>query len=123
MNTLLAPTLNNLHVAKSGLRNIDTSENTQGNIDNNHIYLRSFIDNFPSDAVGGSSKAKMAIRKVSIDWGDSTLVTTDIDGKKKFFRKRGWVGAFFAQARAKAGEMVSVDEVEPYSYRVSLIRR
>jgi len=40
-------------------------EITQGNIDNNHIYLRSFFDRFPEDAVGGSNRHEKAARNAS----------------------------------------------------------
>jgi hypothetical protein len=45
---------------------------------------------------------------------------TDLDGQKKFFRKRGWVREFFAITGAKAGDQVVVNLVGPYRYRVSL---
>lgn len=93
---------------------------TEGNIANNHIYLRSFFDRFPADAVGGSNKAARASRELTVDWGSGEPVQTDLDGSKKFFRARGWIGAFFKQNRAKAGDHVIIDETGPYRYRVRL---
>jgi hypothetical protein len=46
---------------------------------------------------------------------------TDIDGgTKKFFRARGWVGAFYKLNHAEPGDRVVIHETAPYRYRVSL---
>ena len=100
-----------------------TTEITQGNIDNNHIYLRGFFEKFPADAVGGSNRAAAAQREIAVDWGGAVVVMTDLDGAKRFFRKRGWIREFFERNGARAGDMVTVEEVAPYSYRVALRRR
>ena len=97
-------------------------EITEGNITNNHIYLRSFFDRFPADAIGGSNKAMRAKRDVTIEWGGAESVQTDLDGQKKFFRSRGWIGAFYQLHRAKAGDRVVVEEIAPYRYRVTMKR-
>lgn len=104
-------------------RHIGTTEITQGNIDNNHIYLRSFFEKFPADAIGGSNRASAAQREIAVDWGGATVVMTDLDGQKKFFRKRGWIREFFERHGVRTGDMVTVEEVAPYSYRVALQRR
>lgn len=95
---------------------------TAGNIKNNHIYLRDFFDAFPADVVGGSNIATAARKTISIEWGGRSVAITDLDGKKKFFRKRGWVREFFARTGAVAGDTVLVETVGPYSYRVTLQR-
>jgi hypothetical protein len=107
---------------RTGLH-IGTTEITQGNIDNNHIYLRSFFDKFPADAIGGSNRASAAQREIAVDWGGATVVMTDLDGQKKFFRKRGWIRDFFERHGVRAGDMVVVKEVAPYSYRLDFIRK
>jgi len=104
-------------------RHIGTSEITQGNIDNNHIYLRSFFEKFPADAIGGSNRASAAQREIAVDWGGNTVVMTDLDGAKKFFRKRGWIREFFTRHGVRAGDTVTVEEIAPYSYRVAPQRR
>jgi hypothetical protein len=101
-------------------RVIGEVEISEGNIANNHIYLRSFFDRFPADAIGGSNKAMRAKRDVTIEWGGAESVQTDLDGQKKLFRSRGWIGAFYQLHRAKAGDRVVVEEIAPYRYRVSL---
>ena len=103
-------------------RLIGEVEITEGNIANNHIYLRSFFDRFPADAIGGSNKAMRAKRDLTIEWGGAEPVQTDLDGQKRFFRARGWIGAFYQLHRAKAGDRVVVEEIAPYRYRVSLRR-
>lgn len=101
-------------------RVIGEVEITDGNLANNHIYLRSFFDRFPADAIGGSNKATRAKRDLTIEWGGAEPVQTDLDGQKKFFRARGWVGAFYQLYRARAGDRVVVEEISAYHYRVSL---
>ncbi|OJW75728.1 MAG: hypothetical protein BGO57_14725 [Sphingomonadales bacterium 63-6] len=103
-------------------RVIGEVEITDGNLTNSHIYLRSFFDRFPADAIGGSNKATRAKRDLTIDWGGGEPVQTDLDGQKKFFRARGWIGAFYQLHRARTGDRVVVEEVAPYRYRVSLRR-
>jgi hypothetical protein len=103
-------------------RLIGEIEITQGNIDNNHIYLRSIFDKFPADAKGGSNKASAAKKEIIVDWGDPDAVRTDLDSQKKFFRARGWIGRFYKLNRAKAGDKVRIEETAPYRYRVSLVR-
>ncbi len=104
-----------------GSRWIGGIEIKEANIRNNHFYLRPLIDRFPADVIGGSNKASAARRLVTIDWGGPESVQTDIDGKdKKFFRARGWIGAFYKLNSAQAGDVVVIEETAPYRYRVRL---
>lgn len=107
---------------KLDVKIIGEVEITQGNIDNNHIYLGGFFDRFPEDAVGGSNRAAKAPREISVDWG-MDIVWTDLDGSKKLFRSRGWIGLFFRINEAKAGDVVVVGETAPYQYQVQLLKR
>ncbi len=43
---------------------------------------------------------------------------TDLDGAKRFFRKRGWIRSFFEQNAVQAGDLVLIEETAPYCYRV-----
>jgi DNA polymerase III subunit epsilon len=103
-------------------RYIGTTQITQGNIDNNHIYLRSFFDKFPADAIGGSNRAAAAQLEIAVDWGGGAIVMTDLDGAKRFFRKRGWIREFFEQNSVRAGDVVVVEQTTLYSYRVSICK-
>ena len=96
-------------------------EINDANLRNNHFYLRDHVHKFPDDVIGGSNKSKLAKRTVRLDWGGAAPVETDIDGEdKKLFRARGWIGAFFKLTGAAPGDVVVIQQVEPYRYRVSL---
>lgn len=111
-----------LTAAMSTARNVGQVALTQGNIANAHVYLRSFFDKFSADAVGGSNMTQVALRELSIECGEERPITTDLDGTKKFFRKRGWIRSFFARTGARAGDIVSIDQTAPYAYRITLMR-
>ncbi|WP_240512373.1 exonuclease domain-containing protein [Pseudoruegeria sp. SK021] len=95
---------------------------TDGHIKNNHFYLRDVLAAFPEDCIGGPNAASAAPRSVLVRWGASSQITTDIDGKKKLFRKRGWVREFFETNAAQAGNHVQIYELGPYEYEVSVHR-
>jgi len=94
-------------------RALGTTEITQGNLNHSHIYLRSFFEAFSEDAIGGSNRALPAPREIAVDWGGDAAVMTDLDGAKRFFRKRGWIRSFFEQNAVRAGDLVLVEEIAP----------
>lgn len=99
-------------------------EINEANLRNKHFYLRDHVHKFPDDVIGGSNKSKLAKRTVRLDWGGAVPVETDIDGEdKKLFRARGWIGAFFKLTGAAPGDVVVLEQVEPYRYRVTLRKR
>jgi hypothetical protein len=57
-----------------------------------------------------------------VEWGEGCTAVTDLDGDKKFFRKRGWVREFFARTRAAAGDTVLVEQLGLYNYKVTVQR-
>jgi hypothetical protein len=91
---------------------------TQGNVDNNHMYLTDCMDMFPDDVFGGPDESQEAPRTVRVQCGDE-VVDTDIVRDKNIFRRRGWVRQFFSDARISAGDRVLLEQLEPYLYRVS----
>lgn len=95
---------------------------TEGNIKNGHIYLRSLFDRFPTDAVGGSNKASIAKRLLTVETSLGDRFETDLDGQKRFFRARGPIRAFLKDSRAKARDTVLVEQTAPYRYHLSLKR-
>jgi hypothetical protein len=109
-----------LDAATSDWRLVSTTVLTPGNINNNHFYLRDVWTVFPDDCIGGSNMATAAVRSVTISWGADLAETTDVDGQKKLFRKRGWVREFFNQNDAQAGDQVSIHMKNPYEYMVSI---
>jgi DNA polymerase-3 subunit epsilon len=50
-------------------------------------------------------------------------VITDLDGQKRFFRKRGWIREFFERNGVQPGERIAIIEIEPYQYRVEVLLR
>jgi hypothetical protein len=93
---------------------------TQGNLNNNHLYLTEVLDLFPLDVIGGSNRKRVAPRLVRILWGGGS-VDTDIVCDKQIFRRRGWVAKFFAKYRIEAGDSVLLERLEPYLYRLSRV--
>jgi hypothetical protein len=95
-----------------------TIELTQGNLNNDHFYLTSIMELFPVTSVGGSSDVERASQLLEVHSGIGEPVFTDIAGDKKIFRKRAWVGEFFATLQLKAGDRVVVERTGPYRYHV-----
>lgn len=93
-------------------------ELTQGNLNNDHLYLASIMELFPSASVGGSSDAERASQFLEIHSGIGEPVVTDIAGDKKIFRKRAWVGEFFATHQLKAGDSVVIERTGQHRYHV-----
>ncbi|AWH23103.1 hypothetical protein C1933_18665 [Stenotrophomonas sp. ZAC14D2_NAIMI4_6] len=91
---------------------------TQGNIDNHHLYLATIMDLFPAAAVGGSSETDRASQLLEVQSGVGMAVFTDIAGDKKIFRRRAWVGEFFAMHELKAGDSVVVERTGIHRYHV-----
>ena len=118
-----APTLAPCERPALASRRVGETVITQGSIDNSHIYLRSLFGQFPADAVGGSNRSAAASREIAVDWGGASVVMTDLDGAKRFFRKRGWIRDFFERNGIQAGDTVCVEETGPYRYRVTLESR
>ncbi|PIO98273.1 hypothetical protein [Pleomorphomonas carboxyditropha] len=93
---------------------------TAGALKNNYVRFTKFFDAFPKDLIGTGDEE--APRKALLDWGGGSPIKTDIDGQKKFFRDRSWQRSFFERSGARPGDQVVVEELAPYSYRVTLRR-
>ena len=85
-------------------------EVTQGNLNNNHLYLRRHLDFFPVDAVGPANLNDGQGRLLTIHFdGLGDPVTTDIaGGNKLFLRDRGSWGRFYAVHGVRAGDRVRI---------------
>jgi hypothetical protein len=101
---------------------VGRTEITEGNLKNNHIYLRSFFDCFPSDAVGGANKSSVATTLLKVRWKGAQWQETDLDGQKLFFRSRSLVRKFFEDTGAAAGDVVEIQRVDAYHYILQLRR-
>lgn len=95
---------------------------TDGNLNNNHFYLRDVWKAFPEDCIGGANVAAAAACSLTVHWGSGNHVVTDLDGKKKLFRKRGWVREFFEENEARAGDRVAIHRVGPAAFGVSIVK-
>lgn len=93
-------------------------ELTQGNLNNDHLYLASIMELFPAASVGGSSDAERASQSLEIHSDIGEPVVTDISGDKKIFRKRAWVGEFFATHKLEAGDSVVIEHTGHHRYHV-----
>ena len=93
-------------------------ELTQGNINNNHLYLSSIIDFFPPSSVGGGNETEVASQLLEIHCGIESPVFTDIAGDKKIFRKRAWVKEFFQSHALSIGNKVVIEKTDAYRYHI-----
>lgn len=93
-------------------------ELTQGNLNNDHLYLKAIMQLFPASSVGGSSAADRAPQLLEIHSGICDPVFTDIAGDKKIFRSRAWIGDFFAVHQLKAGDSVVIERTGAHRYHV-----
>jgi hypothetical protein len=91
---------------------------TPGNLNNNHLYLTSIKSLFPEESLGGGSVKECARQLLEIHFGAGDPVVTDIARDKWIFRKRAWVGDFFATHQLKAGDSVVVERTGMYRYNV-----
>ena len=97
-------------------------ELTQGNLNNDHLYLTAIYDLFPDAAKGGSSDTDPGSLLLEVHSGIGEPVHTDIAGDKKIFRKRAWVGEFFRVHRLSAGDKVVVEKTGPARFHVYPLR-
>ena len=84
------------------------------NLRQNHLCLTGHADFFPADCYGASSEHKGTGNPLRLDvLGLPAPVYTDIpteakSGKpRRFFRKRAWVGEFFAKHGIKPGDTLA----------------
>jgi DNA polymerase-3 subunit epsilon len=102
--------------------NIGRTKLTQGNINNGHFYLRSFISLFPANAIGGTNKTELGC-PILVQLGNAEPIQTDIPSDKLMFRARGPVRKFFAESNAVPGDEVLVERIAEREFKVSLVRQ
>ena len=95
------------------------------NLRENHLYLTGHADFFPADCYGASAEEKGTGKPLRLDvLGLPAPVYTDIpteakSGKpRRFFRKRAWVGEFFAKHGIKPGDTIAIERVSSHRFRV-----
>ena len=92
---------------------------TQGNLEHRQMTLTECMDIFPDDVLSLSDGSHVADRTVRVLYGKE-WVDTDILRDTSSFYKRGWVRDFFAKSGIVAGDRVLLEQLNLYSYRVSL---
>ncbi|MBP1142843.1 MULTISPECIES: hypothetical protein [Pseudomonas] len=96
-------------------------ELTQGNLNNNHLYLSNVIDFFPAESIGGPNEIELGAL-LEIHCGIAEPVFTDIAGDKKIFRKRSWVGEFFKCHALSAGSRIVIERTGDNRYHLYPVR-
>ena len=98
---------------------------TNGNLANKHIYISGHHDFFPSECYGKSNaKSGTGQNLKLLVEGLPDPIETDIskdDGNgrpRNFFRKRGWVRRFFARHNLRPGDVVAIERIEKFAYRI-----
>jgi len=98
---------------------------TEGNLRNHHLYITGHHDFFPAECYGQSSAKKGTGRRLTLMVeGLPDAVETDIardsgNGRpRNFFRKRTWLGEFFEKHRLQEGDVVAIERLDPFTYRV-----
>lgn len=98
---------------------------TQGNLNNNHIYLSRHLDFFPEDAIGATNNQGKFGRPLTLHFeGLPGTAETDIVPDHKIFRLRDWHWReFFKRHDLRAGDQVAIERKSEYEYRVIPLRR
>jgi hypothetical protein len=98
---------------------------TEGNLRNHHLYITGHHDFFPEECYGPSDARKGIRRKLTLlVEGLPSAVETDIaraNGSghpRNFFRKRNWVGEFFKIHRLSEGDVVAIERLDSFTYRI-----
>lgn len=87
---------------------------TDGNIRNNHFYIKKFLHNFPASLINGR-QAQPPVLATLVSHG-MAAAQTDICPRHRFFRDRAWTRRFFELNGAKAGDQIVVRERGPFHY-------
>lgn len=93
---------------------------TQGNLTNNHFYLRSFLHRFPELLIGGRDHVNPVLALVEAE--GMPPARTDICPRHRFFRDRAWTRRFFANHDAAPGDRVRISQIAPLHYGVKLLK-
>ena len=97
-----------------------TVQLTQGNLNNDHVYLRGHLGFFPADAVGAAAERDGLGTLLTLHaHGLSESIETDIaGGNKLFFRKRAFWREFFLLHGLRAGDHVRIEKLSEYEYSI-----
>jgi len=92
---------------------------TQGGLDNNYVSLAGNLGFFPQDSLGPSNLRDGEGTMLTLHFAglDGTHLT-DIASNYPGFRRRGPWSRFFAHHQIAAGDVVAIQRLSPYEYRV-----
>ena len=98
---------------------------TPGNLRNNHVYITQHHDFFPKECYGEAKAGKGTGKKLKlIVDGLPEAVETDIAKNRNtgrprnFFRRRAWVGRFFKHHGLREGDVIAIERLDRFIYRV-----
>jgi hypothetical protein len=95
---------------------------TDGNVRNSHVYLKSIIDFFPTEAIGAGNKREGMGKSVVLQFqrndGSFDMCETDIDGKKWIFRSREPWRNFFRNQALSGGDQIIIERISKAGYRI-----
>jgi DNA (cytosine-5)-methyltransferase 1 len=98
---------------------------TNGNLANKHIYISGHHDFFPSECYGKSNAKSGTGQKLKLfveglpDPIETDISKDDGNGRpRNFFRKRGWVRRFFARHNLRPGDVVAIERIDKFAYRI-----
>ena len=92
---------------------------TEGNLRNNHFYLRTAESLLPSDCIGGPNKSDLG-RAIRVTFEPGPSIECDIAGDKMILRARAQVRDFFERSGSRAGDTLRFMRV---GEREFLVRR
>jgi len=98
---------------------------TTGNLRNSHVYITQLHDFFPKECYGEAKASKGTGKKLRlIVDGLPQAVETDIakngdTGRpRNFFRGRAWVSKFFKHHDLQEGDVIAIERLDRFVYRV-----
>lgn len=98
---------------------------TEGNLRNTYIHLSGHHDFFPAECYGGTSRTAGVGHLLTLHVeGLSSSVETDLARRgsngalRCMFRKRGWARKFFERYEIRAGDVIALERLGTYEYRV-----
>lgn len=95
-------------------------EITDGNLRNDHIYLRSALHLIPQDAIGGTNASRPG-RQITVHFRPGRTVETDLSEDKLMLRCRSEVGDFFTRSGIGSGHFVLFTRLAEREFEISVV--
>lgn len=94
---------------------------TEGNLRNNHIYLRNAAFLLPADCIGGSNKSQ-AGKPIRVTFQPGVSIDCDVAGDKMILRARTPIREFFERSGAETGGIVRITLTGDRNYSINYVR-